>query len=284
MSYQQFGQPQGHRPGQHFGHVDPEERLDYAEAPPPEEEYEPRSRLPMILLAAGVGLLFVAGLGFAYYQGTKHAGVTASSSGSSGGAAAENVPLIKADTDPVKVKPDKVGGMNIPDKDDPLYTMGRGGNAEHILPPPEAPQPRPVAPPPPPPQAMTQAPGVGPAGAFPAPLPAPPPVGAQSKPAAKPADAAKPPAKPAEPAAGGSPTKIQLASLRTPDEARDEWQRLKRDNPDLLGKLAGFAVKADLGERGVWYRVEAGPVGDKAAAVKLCKALKERDLGCQLVQ
>jgi hypothetical protein len=278
MSYQ----PHGHQ----FGHVDPEERLDYAEAPPPEEEeYEPRSRLPLIMLAAGVAVLFVGGLWFAYHQGTKHATVAVASGSSGGGAAAENVPLIRADTDPVKVKPDKVGGMNIPDKDDPLYTMGRGGNAEHILPPPEAPQPRPVAPPPPPPppQANSQAPAIAPPGAFPAPLPAPPPGAVQGKPAPKPAEP-KAPAKPAEPATGGSPTKIQLASLRTPDEARDEWQRLKRDNPDLLGKLTAVAVKADLGERGVWYRVEAGPVGDKAAAAKLCKALKERDLGCQLVQ
>ena len=281
MSYQPHGQQHGH----HFGHVDPDERLDYAETPlPEEEEYEPRSRLPMIMLAAGVAVLFAGGMGFAYYQGTKHATLTASTGSSGGSAAAENVPLIRADTDPVKVKPDKVGGMNIPDKDDPLYTMGRGGNAEHILPPPEAPQPRPAVPPPPPPQAMTQAPAIAPPGAYPAPLPAPPPGTAQGKPAPKPPEAVKPPAKPAEPAAGGPPTKIQLASLRTPDEARDEWQRLKRDNPDLLGKLTAVAVKADLGERGVWYRVEAGPVGDKAAAAKLCKALKERDLGCQLVQ
>ena len=53
---------------------------------------------------------------------------------------------------------------------------------------------------------------------------------------------------------------------------------------DLLGKLTAVAVRADLGERGIYYRVEAGPVGDKAAAVRLCKALKERDLECQLVQ
>ena len=77
--------------------------------------------------------------------------------------------------------------------------------------------------------------------------------------------------------------RIQLASLRSPDEARDEWQRLKRDNSDLLGKLTAVAVRADMGERGIYYRVEAGPLTDKAAAAKLCKALKERDLGCSLV-
>ena len=98
---------------------------------------------------------------------------------------------------------------------------------------------------------------------------------------------AKPAAKPAEPAAKAAATdgmRIQLASLRTPDSARDEWARLKRENADLLGKLTAVAVRADLGERGIYYRVEAGPVGDKAAAVRLCKALKERDLECQLVQ
>ena len=77
--------------------------------------------------------------------------------------------------------------------------------------------------------------------------------------------------------------KVQLASLRTPDEARDEWARVKRENADLLGKFAAVAVRADLGDRGTWYRVEVGPVGDHAAALKLCKALKDRDLGCQIV-
>jgi hypothetical protein len=111
---------------------------------------------------------------------------------------------------------------------------------------------------------------------MPAPLPAPPQVAAAPKPAPQ-------AAKPTEPAAAGPPTKIQLASLRTPDQARDEWTRLKRENADLLGRLSAVAVKADLGERGVWYRVEAGPV-DRDAATRLCKALRERDLECSLVR
>jgi hypothetical protein len=78
--------------------------------------------------------------------------------------------------------------------------------------------------------------------------------------------------------------RIQLASLRTPDEARGEWARVKHENDDLLGKFTAVAVRADLGDRGIWYRVEVGPVGDRGAALKLCKALKDRGLGCQLVQ
>jgi SPOR domain len=270
---------------QQFGHIDPEERLDYVELPPEEgDEYPPPRRLPLMLLAAGVMAVFVGAVCFAYYEGTKHATVAnaPASVATSGSPAAApdtpaNVPLIRADTDPVKVKPEKAGGMNIPDKDDPLYAMKPGQSpAEHILPPPETPQPRPVAPPPP-----AAAPQIAQAtpqpGAFPAPLPAPPQVAALPKPAPKPADVEKPAV------AAGPPMKIQLASLRTPDEARDEWQRVKHENSDLLGKFTAVAVRADLGDRGVWYRVEVGPVGDKTEALKLCKALKERDLGCQLV-
>jgi len=143
------------------------------------------------------------------------------------------------------------------------------------MPPPEAPAPRPVGPPPAP---VTPGPALQPA-----PLPAPPQVAALPKPPAKP-EAATKPAEPAAKPDGGTPTRIQLASLRTPDEARDEWARLKRENGDLLGKFTAVAVRADLGERGIYYRVEAGPVGDKAAAIKLCKALKDRGLGCTLVR
>jgi len=279
---------------QQFGHVDPEERLDHSEElQEPEEEYAPRRRLPAVALAVGAMALFAGALWFAYHEGAKHAsglvastGTTGSAAPSSAGAAANaNVPLIRAGTDPVKVKPEKAGGMNIPDKDDPLYSFRPGASStEHILPPPEAPQPRPVAPPPPVTAApqVAQVPSADAPTAFPPPLPAPPQVGPRARPEPKPTDAVKS-AEAAKPVASGPPTKIQLASLRSPDEARDEWARLKHENADLLGKFTAVAVRADLGDRGIWYRVEAGPVGDKAAAVKLCKALRERDLGCQLV-
>lgn len=264
-----------------FGHVDPEERLDHAEAPPPADgDYQPRRLLPGAMLAVGVMAVFAGGLWFAYHEGEKHAAGVAVAPGGAAGNTAGQVPLIRADTAPVKVKPDKAGGMNIPDKDDPIYSLRPGANpAEHILPPPEAPAPRPLAPPPPasPPVQTAEtpaasAPKIEPG---PPPLPAPPQVAPRAAP--KPAPAAKPAA------ASGPPVRIQLASLRTPDQAREEWARLKHENGDLLGRFTAIAVRADLGERGVWYRIEAGPVGNKAAAIRLCKALKQRDLECQLV-
>lgn len=276
MSYQQFGR------------VDPEERLDHSEEPAAAgdggEEYyaAPRRLLPGAAVAVGVMAVFAGGLWFAYHAGEKHAATTvatvapASTAAGSDRAAATNaqVPLIRADSDPVKVKPEKAGGMAIPDRDDPIYSMRPSASpAEHILPPPEAPAPRPVAPPPQVAAVPAPAPAVQPA---PGPLPAPPQIAAQPKTLPKPAPAAKP-------ETAGPPVKVQLASLRNPDEARDEWTRVKRENSDLLGRFTAVAVRADLGDRGTWYRVEVGPVGDRAAALRLCKALKERDLGCQLV-
>jgi cell division septation protein DedD len=247
-----------------FGHIDRDERIDYSGEPPPDDELPPRRHLGGAVLAVGVMALFAGGLWFAYHEGTKHATTSA--------AAPDQVPLIRADGDPVKVKPDRAGGMDIPDKDNPIYAIKPGASpTEHILPPPEAPAPRPTAPP------VQSAAAPQPFTAQPAPMLTPQQVAALAKPAAKPAE---PPAK----AVATDGVRIQLASLRTPESARDEWARLKHENADLLGKLTAVAVRADLGERGIYYRVEAGPVGDKAAAVRLCKALKERDLECQLVQ
>lgn len=106
---------------------------------PQEPEARPRRRG---LIAAAGGLLvmgvFAGGLWFAYHQGLRHAGA----------GVAGDVPLIRADARPTKVKPENPGGMEVPDRDKLIYTQKRAA-VEHLLPPPEKPLPRPTAPPPP---------------------------------------------------------------------------------------------------------------------------------------
>jgi cell division septation protein DedD len=104
---------------------------------------------------------------------------------------------------------------------------------------------------------------------------------------AKPASAVKPVAATAAPASAVAPgggIRVQLGSLRSPEAARDEWQRLKRINSDLLGKLTAVAVRAEVPDKGTYYRVEAGPLTDGAAASQLCGELKKRNLGCTIVR
>src|SRR5215472_4732047 len=75
-------------------------------------------------------------------------------------------PLIKADIQPFKVKPDNPGGMDVPDQDKAIYDrVGRVDqssvpppNTERLLPLPETPVPRPAAAVTPPAPAVPSAP------------------------------------------------------------------------------------------------------------------------------
>jgi hypothetical protein len=209
--------------------------------------------------------MFAGGLWFAYMQGLRHASV----------GAVGDVPLIRADERPTKVKPEKPGGMEIPDRDKMIYTQKRA-SVEHLLPPPEKPMPRPTAP-------STAAasgessPTAPAAPAAPSAIPTaqpPQPVKTASAPAG-----AKPAAQTAPAKTGG--TRIQLGSVHSEDAARREWDRIKRTNPDLLGSLEATPIRADLGDKGVFYRIQTAPVTD---ADRVCGELKRRNIGCILAR
>ena len=257
-----------------LGSVESDQRAEvYAE--PDDREIRPRFRTWIAgLIALLVMGLFAGGIWLAYLQGTQHP-----SSGSSG----DDVPLIRADARPTKTKPEKPGGMEIPDRDKLIYTQKHAA-VEHLLPPPEKPMPRPAAsatspaqPEAPPPQPLPVSP--------PAPVPAsassaapvanqPSKTTATSTGAAKPASAQPSPAK-----AGGA--RIQLASVRSEEAAVQEWNRIKRANSDMLGGLAATPVRADLGDKGVFYRLQTGVVAD---ADRVCRELKDRNVGCIIVR
>ena len=245
-----------------------------------EEFGRPERRLPMVLLALGAMAVFAGGLWFAYVQGTHHPAAQAQAAG-------DKVPLIRADDAPSKVRPDQPGGMPIPDQNVSIYNEKPGGpTVEKLLPAPEQPLPRPAPAPPPAAAAPSAPPAPNPQVIVaPAVPPAAPAVGAAasahpSPPAARPKAAAAAPSA----AAKHGPIRLQLGSLRSPDAARAEWARLKREQPELLGKLTAVAVKADLGEKGIYYRIEAGQFADAAAANRLCGELRRRNLGCSLAR
>ncbi len=85
----------------------------------------------------------------------------------------DGVPIIKAEGGPIKVRPDKPGGMEVPDRDKKVYEqmegVSGGAQVERLLPPPETPLPPPASaptPPPPPGSSMSKS----------LPLPPPPPA------------------------------------------------------------------------------------------------------------
>lgn len=240
-------------------------------------------RLPAILLTLAVMALFVGGLWFAYVQGTRHAAAPAQSG--------DGVPVIRADERPTKVKPEQPGGMPAPDQNVSLYSANPvRPSSEKLLPPPEQPMPRPVPPPPPPKAAATPAPSATTPPA-PADTSAPPAAAPNlTTKAAEPKPLAQPkPATPTKPVAATEAShngtiQVRVGSVRSPEAAREEWTRLKRENADLLGSLRANAIRTDLGEKGIYYRIEAGPFAEAAAAERLCGELKRRNRGCILAR
>ncbi len=196
-----------------------------------------------------------------------------------------DVPLIRADERPTKVKPERPGGMEIPDRDKLIYNPSRRVT-EHLLPPPEKPMPRPAPPPPaPPPQPEAARSPTGAAAVAPA-APEAPPAAVQTaqppqQPAAPPGKVPQAPPGPPKPAAAkAAGPRLQLGSLRSEEAARQEWERIKHKNTDLLGSLSASPMRADLGDKGIYYRVQTVPVADQATAERICGELKQRSIGC----
>lgn len=107
-----------------------------------------------------------------------------------------------------------------------------------------------------------------------------------------PVEKPKPVATPAPPPAAPEPKtasvssgySIQLAAVRESAAAEREWRRLRGKHPSLLGQLTLRIVKADLGSRGIFYRLRAGPIPAETAARKLCQDLKAQKVGCLVVR
>jgi hypothetical protein len=73
--------------------------------------------------------------------------------------------------------------------------------------------------------------------------------------------------------------RVQVASVKSEDVAKSTWARLQTANGDVMANLRMQAVRVDLGDKGVWYRVQAGPLDEKQAQ-NVCATLKTRKADC----
>ncbi|MFZ3235372.1 MAG: SPOR domain-containing protein, partial [Stellaceae bacterium] len=78
--------------------------------------------------------------------------------------------------------------------------------------------------------------------------------------------------------------RLQLGAVRSESEARGTWDRLKHNNADLLGKLSSAPIRADLGDKGVYYRIQTAPVADPSIADRICGELRQRHLACVIIR
>ncbi len=212
------------------------------------------------------------------------------------GPSSDELPIVRASEKPLKVRPEKPGGINIPNRDklvyDRLEKKPPEEKTENLLPRPEVPlappQPKPVdkaevtAKPERAPKAKTSI-GSQPTTAEvqavtkPAPAPAPPQVEQKVVKVA-------PKTAPVSAATASKNYQIQLAAIRDASATKGEWVRLQKKHPSLLGKLRLNVVRADLGKRGIYYRLRAGPIATPDVAKALCQSLAKVKVACLVIR
>ncbi len=203
-------------------------------------------------------------------------------------------PLIRAENEPSKVKPESAGGMDVPHQDKTVYNRmiagARDKEPERLMPPPEKPMKRPLEP-----DAdllsdlfSDQAPAApripGASGErVPVIVDLLPPkqIVPKTKPATKQA-AVKVPTTTLD--AASSKYLIQIGAFGDRDGADAGWVRLRKSHGDLLVGMEPDIMRADLGAKGVFYRLRAGPLRDEISADRLCTQLKAEKVGCLVVK
>lgn len=259
--------------------------------------------ITMIVMTGGVTIAW-----YSYTAGIKE--------GSEGAA-----PLLKP-KGPMKVAPENPGGLAIPHQDKTVFNAIDGRDkekgVERLLPPPEKPMSIPVKPVPPPAVAPSE-PSTGsrvraadragngaaagkpvpltPGGARPTPSdPAkiPPPAASANPAPATPKASVAPPAaektaratpepKPAKPAVpAGKAFRIQIGSVSSDVQGKKYWDSQSVKHRDLFGNLSLSLQKATIKGK-TFYRIQGGPLPDRAAASGLCQKLKARKIGCIVV-
>lgn len=101
-----------------------------------------------------------------------------------------------------------------------------------------------------------------------------------------PAGAAAKPAATAVTAAASATAKkagLHLASYKDRENAERGWKQLLSRNEDVLKGMTHTVEPVDLGDRGTFYRLVAGPVTDRDQAQRMCGTLKTRGAYCQLI-
>ncbi|CAA7627984.1 conserved exported hypothetical protein [Candidatus Terasakiella magnetica] len=72
-----------------------------------------------------------------------------------------------------------------------------------------------------------------------------------------------------------------LGSAKSEDAARKTWDGIKAKFPEELGAMSAAFPKVEMGEKGVRWRVVAGPFSSAADTRKMCKMLKLHRQSCE---
>lgn len=214
------------------------------------------------------------------------------------------VPVVEADSRPLRTKPDQPGGMQVNGQNDAILS-GVSSEKDSMAAPPEVPAPQTLrqqadremaaklaaaaAATPSPPVATAAVPeGQVPPVAQPvslssAPPAPPPPVVVSAMPEQRPVTAAHGTAKPVSAAttAATGAGQVQLAALGTQEAAMTEWARLQHRMPDLLGNRQPAVLRFDRAGK-TYFRLRTGGFANLAQATAFCEQVRTKGSGCSI--
>ncbi|MDH3241844.1 MAG: SPOR domain-containing protein [Alphaproteobacteria bacterium] len=84
--------------------------------------------------------------------------------------------------------------------------------------------------------------------------------------------------------ADSGPVLLQLGASKSQALALKAIDRITKKHASVLGGVTIRAVRKDLGARGVYYRLRAGPIAYGAAGRALCRKLSARGQSCLLLR
>jgi SPOR domain len=73
---------------------------------------------------------------------------------------------------------------------------------------------------------------------------------------------------------GGGGYLVQVSSQKNESEAQSSYRVLQGKYPTVLGSRSPVIKRADLGDKGVYYRAMVGPFGSREEALHLCTSLE----------
>ena len=76
---------------------------------------------------------------------------------------------------------------------------------------------------------------------------------------------------------------VQVSSQRNEADAQASYRALQGKFPTVLGSRTPLIKRADLGEKGVYYRAMVGPFGTPEEASQFCGSLKTAGGQCVIV-
>ena len=84
--------------------------------------------------------------------------------------------------------------------------------------------------------------------------------------------------------AAGGDYLVQISALRSEAAATEAWQRARRSHPEIFSGASMSIERADLGARGVFFRLRAGAFGSREGASDFCDAYKSAGGDCIVVR